>query len=160
MSLLQVQVLHGSELLQVEVLSKEGFLEVVWKRWRKVAWWGQGSCGGLSSRSKPPALKRWSPLHLQPLQALHPLLQGAQLHQRLHLCQSLGRNWFPVHKPARKVRLTGPRTADQGGGTQDVEETRSAAVQQDTSDVASSDRRSCKIYDKCKNLHMMIFVAT
>ena len=96
MSLLQVQVLHGSQLLQVEVLSKEGFLEVVWKRWGKVAWWGEGGCGGLSSRSKPPALKRWSPLHLQPLQALHPLLQGAQLHQRLHLCQSLGRNWFPV----------------------------------------------------------------
>ena len=96
MSLLQVQVLHGSELLQVEVLSKEGFLEVVWKRWRKVAWWGEGGCGGLSSRSKPPALKRWSPLHLQPLQALHPLLQGAQLHQRLHPCQSLGRNWFSV----------------------------------------------------------------
>ena len=136
MSLLQVQVLHGSELLQVEVLSKEGFLEVVWERWRKVAWWGEGGCGRLSSGSKPPALKRWSPLHLQPLQALHPLLQGAQLHQRLHLCQSLGRNWFsvqtcqegPVDRPANR----------SPGGTQDVEETRSAAVQQDTSDVASS----------------------
>ena len=109
-------MLHGSDLLQVEVLSKEGFLEVVWKRWRKVAWWGEGSRGGLSSGSKPAALKRWSPLHLQPLQALHPLLQGAQLHQRLHLCQSLGRNWFPVQKPARKVQLTGPRTAHQGEG--------------------------------------------
>ena len=136
MPLLQVQVLHGSELLQVEVLSKEGFLEVVWKRWRKVAWWGEGGRGRLSSRSKPPALKRWSPLHLQPLQALHPLLQGAQLHQRLHLCQSLNRNWFsvqtcqegPVDRPANR----------SPGGTQDVEETRSAAVQQDTSDVASS----------------------
>ena len=136
MSLLQVQVLHGSQLLQVEVLSKEGFLEVVWKRWRKVAWWGEGGCGRLSSGSKPPALKRWSPLHLQPLQALHPLLQGAQLHQRLHLSQSLGRNWFsvqtcqegPVDRPANR----------SPGGTQDVEETRSAAVQQDTSDVASS----------------------
>ena len=136
MSLLQVQVLHGSELLQVEVLSKEGFLEVVWKRWRKVAWRGEGGRGGLSSRSKPPALKRWSPLHLQPLQALHPLLQGAQLHQRLHLCQSLSCNWFsvqtcqegPVDRPANR----------SPGGTQDVEETRSAAVQQDTSDVASS----------------------
>ena len=110
MSLLQVQVLHGSELLQVEVLSKEGFLEVVWKRWRKVTWWGKGSRGRLSSRSKPPALKRWSPLHLQPLQALHPLLQGAQLHQRLHLCQSLSCNWFtvqtcqegPVDRPANR----------------------------------------------------------
>ena len=48
MSLLQVQVLHGSELLQVEVLSKEGFLEVVWERWRKVAWWGERGCGRLS----------------------------------------------------------------------------------------------------------------
>ena len=136
MSLLQVQVLHGSQLLQVEVLSKEGFLEVVWKRWRKVAWWGEGGRGRLSGGSKPPALKRWSPLHLQPLQALHPLLQGAQLHQRLHLCQSLNRNWFsvqtcqegPVDRPANR----------SPGGTQDVEETRSAAVQQDTSDVASS----------------------
>ena len=115
MSLLQVQVLHGSELLQVEVLSKEGFLEVVWKRWRKVAWWGEGGRGRLSSGSKPPALKRWSPLHLQPLQALHPLLQGAQLHQRLHLCQSLGRNWFsvqtcqegPVDRPANRSPARG-----------------------------------------------------
>ena len=49
MSLLQVQVLHGSELLQVEVLSKEGFLQVAWKRWRKVAWWGEGGRGRLSS---------------------------------------------------------------------------------------------------------------